>query len=152
MKQKIIIDLLQQKIAAVNGMDHVDEDWGQLDEFAPHPPIQGMTCLIDVEGANFSNIGMHKTQKPVLRQEGTGIVTLTFAKMKLTNSSAKAPKRQQEQARSIHDVIDATHEVIQGFKPSEGSGVLVRLSFRRIRRDDGLQQYRVVYTFAMHNV
>jgi len=44
------------------------------------------------------------------------------------------------------------HKKIHGFRPGENSGSLIRKSFRRIKRDDGIQQYRVVYNIGLNDL
>ena len=143
---------IQNKIAAVAGINYADEDWGQLDDYGQRPPVQWPCCLIDFSGAQYSDIGIDKKASPQNRQEGTGTVTLVFANLKLTNTSAKAPEAQKDVAYLLSGVMEEAHKVIQGFKPAANCGALIRSSFRRIKRDDGIQQYQVIYTMGVHNV
>ena len=142
----------QVKISEVIGISYIDEDWGQLDDYSPNTPVKWPCCLIDVTNIEFSDIGRDKKATPQNRQEGNGSVTLTFANMKLTNTSFKAPQGQKDNARAILDLIEEVHGKIHGFAPVIGSGKLMRKSFKRVKRDDGIQQYQVVYTIGMHNL
>jgi hypothetical protein len=143
---------IQTKLAAVTGIKYVDEDWGQLDDYGPHPPVQWPCCLIDFSGAQYSDIGMDRGAMPQNRQEGTGSVTFTFANLRTTNSSGKAPMGQKELSWLLLGLMEEAHKVIHGFKPGANAGALMRTSFRRVKRDDGIQQYQVIYTIGVHNV
>ena len=146
------LNSIQGKLSSVAPLKYVDEDWGQLDDYSAYPPVQWPCCLIDVNAVQYSNIGMDRAATPIQRQEGTAAISFTFANLRVTNSSARAPKRQQEQAWKLLEIIQQAHEVLQGFRPEENSGVLVRSAFSRVKRDDGIQQYRVTYSLGMHNV
>jgi len=149
---KEFLENTQVKISEVIGISYIDEDWGQLDDYSPNTPVKWPCCLIDVTNIEFSDIGRDKKATPQNRQEGNGNMTLTFANMKLTNTSFKAPQGQKDNARAILDLIEEVHGKIHGFAPVIGSGKLMRKSFKRVKRDDGIQQYQVVYTIGMHNL
>src|SRR5690606_34396430 len=106
----------------------------------------------DIESVNYSDIGMDKTALPINRQEGNYIITISIANLKLSNTSKRAPETQKQNAWSLHNLIEDVHKVIHGFKPHEKSGKLVRVSKRRIKRDDGVQLYKVSYSMGAHNV
>lgn len=149
---KEFLENTQAKINEVPGIAYLDEDWGQLDDYAPNPPVKWPCCLIDMTNVDYSDIGTDKKAMPQNRQEGTGSITITFANLKLTNTSFKAPQGQKDDARAILDLIELTHAKIHGFAPVAGSGRLMRKSFKRIKRDDGIQQYQIVYSIGMHNI
>ena len=143
---------IQSKLEALPGINYVDEDWGQLDDYGPQPPVKWPCCLIDFSGAQFTDIGIERSNTPQNRQEGAGSITLTFANLRTTNSSAKAPIGQKNVAWLLSGLMEDVHKVIHGFKPALHSGSLMRSSFRRVKRDDGIQQYQVIYTLGVHNV
>lgn len=142
----------QAKISEVSTIPYIDEDWGQLDDYSPNSPVIWPCCLIDMSNVDFSDLGIDKKAVPQNRQEATGLVTLTFAHLKITNTSFKAPQAQKDAAWSIHDIIEDAHAKVHGFAPVAGSGKLMRRSFKRVKRDDGIQQYQVVYSIGLHNV
>ncbi|WP_236025505.1 hypothetical protein [Flavobacterium geliluteum] len=149
---KEFIQNTQTKLSEVPTINYIDEDWGQLDDYSPNVPVQWPCCLIDMSNVDFSDLGMNKDAVPQNRQQAAGLITLTFANMKLTNTSFKAPQAQKDIAWSIHDIIEAAHAKVHGFAPVIGSGKLMRRSFKRVKRDDGIQQYQVVYSIGLHNV
>jgi len=149
---KVFLEAIQAKIMEVEAIPYVDEDWGQLDDYSPNYPVKWPCCLIDLQGASFSDTGMQRNASPENRQEATATVTLVFANQKLTNGSGRAPLSQKQATWLIHDIIEAAHKLLHGWRPVEPHGKLVRTGQRKIRRDDGVQMHQVIYTVGLHNV
>ena len=143
---------IQNQLSTIPEFKYVDEDWGQLDDYGPHAPVQWPCCLIDFSAATYTDIGVDKTAIPRNRQQANGSITFVFANLKTTNTSSKAPIAQKNNAWMLSEIIEETHKKIHGFRPGQNSGALTRVSFRRIKRDDGIQQYQVIYTFGLNNV
>lgn len=146
-----ILKSIQNQLLKVDTL-YVNEDDGQLDEYSPNFPVKWPCCLVDIASANFSNNGINRKQIPINRQEAETSIMLTFANLKLSNTSGLAPINQKDNAWSLHTIIEEAHKVIQGFKPDDCTGKLIRTAFRRVKRDDGVQQYAVIYSLGMHNV
>lgn len=146
------LENIQEKLTLVEELKYIDEDWGQLDDYGRDTPVKWPCCLIDIQGIDYTNIGLDKSAKPMQRQEGTATVILKFANLKLTNSSAKSPLRQKETSWLLSKIMQKAHEQIQGFRPSGSSGSLIRTAMRRIKRDDGIQAYQVIYSIGLHDV
>ena len=149
---KQLIENIQQRLTPIKELRYIDEDWGQLDYYSPNFPVQWPCVLIDISSANFSNIGMDKRAKPIQRQMGDVIFTFTIANLKLTNTSSKAPQLQKDNAWSIWDLVEQAHAELQGFSPGTNAGKLIRTSWNRIKRDDGVQEYNVMYSCSLNNV
>ncbi|UWY28819.1 hypothetical protein N4T20_02590 [Flavobacterium sp. TR2] len=115
-------------------------------------PVKWPCCLLDVSAVSYADTGLDRTLVPQNRQEGTANVILTFANLKLTNTSFNAPKLQKDNAWQLHDLIEIVHGKLHAWSPVAGSGKLIRKSFRRIKRDDGIQQYEVIYAIKFQNV
>lgn len=143
---------LETQMSTVTALQYIDEDWGQLDDYGPHTPVKWPCCLVDFADADYSDIGTDRSATPQNRQQATGSITFNFANMKIGNSSKNAPINQKDQAYLLLEIIEDAHKKIHGFRPEDNSGSLIRKSFRRIKRDDGIQQYRVVYTISLNNV
>lgn len=143
---------IQNQLATATALQYIDEDWGQLDDYGPHIPVKWPCCLIDFTGATYTNIGKDRAATPLNRQQATGSITLNFANLKRTNSSKNAPTSQKNDAYMLLEVVETVHGIIHGFCPGENSGALLRSSFRRIKRDDGIQHYQVVYNMGLSNV
>lgn len=149
---KAVLLGIQNQLATATALQYIDEDWGQLDDYGPHVPVKWPCCLIDFSGANYTNIGIDRSATPRNRQQATGNITLNFANLKLTNTSKNSPIGQKNDAWMLLELVETVHGIIHGFCPEEKSGALMRSSFRRIKRDDGIQQYQVVYTLGLNNV
>jgi hypothetical protein len=143
---------LETQLATVNTIQYIDEDWGQLDDYGPHAPVKWPCCLVDFTDADYSDIGKDRTATPQNRQQAFGSITLNFANIKIGNSSKNAPINQKDQAYLLLEIIEEAHKKIHGFRPGDNSGSLIRKSFRRIKRDDGIQHYRVIYNIGLNNV
>ena len=115
---KALIKNIQTRLATLTDLKYVDEDWGQLDYFSPNFPVQWPCVLIDITNAEYSNIGRDKKVIPIERQQAEAVFSFTVANLKLTNTSAKAPVTQKDNAWSIWDLIEEIHKKLQGFNPS----------------------------------
>ena len=140
------------KIQASNKVKYVDEDWGQLDYFSPNFPVQWPCVLIDISNANYADIGKDRSASPVNRQTADTMISITIANLKLTNSSGRAPVLQRDQAFSIWKLTQDIHELLHGWNPTAITGKLIRTGMQRVKRDDGVQEYTVMYSLGMTNV
>lgn len=149
---KAIIDNIKAELAdKVSALNYVDENWGQLDAYNPNFPVKWPCALIDISEASFSNLGMDKSATPVHRQMADFSVEIRLANLKLTNSSTRAPKKQRDEAASIWDIVEDVHKHLQGFAPGPNASKLIRGGMSRVQRDDGVQEYVIVYTSSLHN-
>ncbi len=147
-----LLDAITNKISEVTDIKYTGEDWGQLNDYDPHPPVKFPCALIDEQSASFSDIGMERGASPVNRQEGTTVIVITIATKKLTNTSHRAPQTQKDKAWKIHRTAQRIHEKLHGWCPVEHAGKLIRTGRRKVKRNDGIQQLQVTYTLGMHNV
>lgn len=149
---KQIITTIQNRLSEIAALQYIDSDWGQLDYYSPNFPVKWPCALIDINRANFSNIGIDKQAEPINRQEGEAVVSITLAKLRLTNSSELAPQHQKDDVNSIWDIVEQVHKILQGFSPGDHTGKLIRTGLNRLKRDDGVQQYMITYSLGLHNV
>jgi hypothetical protein len=147
----ILINTQERIKAAVAAIKHVDENWGQLDLYGPQIPVKWPCALIDINQAQFSNIGKDIKAQPVNRQQGTVVLEITVADVKLTNSSGRAPQVQKQPAYRIWQIVNDIHKAVQGWKPDEMAGGLIRVGLSKIRRDDGVQEVRVLYSTGLND-
>lgn len=147
-----IINAIQTKLVQTPGLKYIDENWGQLDYYSTHPPVQFPCCLIDIQNGTYSDIGMDKHAVPMNRQMGLFNVELRVSDIKLTNGSAKAPTNQKHQSRSIFTLIQEIHELIHGFEPTPMCGKLLRRSINKVQRDDGIREYSIIYSGDVQDV
>lgn len=147
-----VIQSIQDKIKTLPTIKYVDEDWGQLDYYAPHFPVKWPCVLIDISNAQFSNLGMDKTASPMNRQTANTNVSLTIANLKLTNTSGNAPQLQKDQGFNIWKLQQDIHALLHGWNPTAGTGKLIRTSMQRTKRDDGVQEYTITYSLGITNI
>lgn len=147
---KEAIQSIQNKLAE-SSSNYIDEDWGQLDYYSPNFPVKWPCTLIDITNSNFQNKGMDKTTTPMHRQTSVNLVGIKIANLKLTKTSKMAPQTQKDAAWSIWDLIEEVHGLLQGFRPLENSGGLIRTGIRRVQRDDGVQEYIVLYSWGLND-
>lgn len=148
--EEIILNI-QNKIKEA-GVKYVDEDWGQLNLFQNDILVQYPCCLFDITDGSFDNIGQNRTKTPKERQLGRFSLELCIADLKLSNTSGKAPLSQKLGAWKIHELIQNIHDKLQGFSPAENCSKLIRKSYKKVRRDDGVQEYRIIYDFEAGNI
>lgn len=149
---KTFLQAIQTKLATIPALKYIDEDWGQMDSYSPNPPTKFPLALIDITSLSFSNIGKDNSASPVNRQMAEGTITFIVSDLKLSNTSQRAPQSQKNNAWSIWTIIDDLHKVVHGWKPTPDSGALIRTNLKRIRRDDGIQEYQITYTIGFTNV
>lgn len=146
------IKAVQERLAEVTELKYIDEDWGQLDYYSPNFPVQWPCALIDITAAQYTDLGVDRRATVRNRQRGEAVVSITVANMKLSNTSSRAPQSQKENARSIWTTIEAIHAIVHGWSPGGSTGNLTRQGVRRIKRDDGVQEYELLYRVAVHDV
>lgn len=149
---KALLQQLQERIAEIKDIKYIDEDWGQLDYYSPNMPVQWPCCLIDIEAVDYSNLGNNFSKTPKNRQNARVQIAFTLANMKLTNTSLQAPRGQKENAWQIFQWVEQLHQQLHGFSPLPNASKLIRTSFGRVQRDDGVQEYKIIYAMEMHNV
>jgi hypothetical protein len=149
---QLILDDVKNKLAAINELKYIDNDWGQLDGYSPNFPVKWPCALVDVSDARYSNIGKDTTMLPQNRQQGEIILTITIATLRLSPSNQKAPAGKKPGANNIYLIIQTVHELLHGYSPTPQAGLLIRTGMQRIRRDDGVHQYTIQYATAIHNV
>ena len=142
---KEILLSIQNRLAEVAALKYIDEDWGQLDLYQNDTPVNWPCCLFDVGTGTFDNVARGG-------QNALFMLELTVAKLRLTNTSLRAPKSQKDHAWEIHGILQGIHEKLQTFRPGQNCSGLIRTSTKRIRRDDGIQEYRVAYSFEVFGV
>lgn len=148
----VILDNIKEKLAETPGLNYIDMDYGQLDDYSPNFPVKWPCALLDISQAAYSNVGQDTARLPKNRQQAEAELTVTVANLKLTNTSRNAPTQQKQDANIIHGIIQHIHGLLHGYTPSEVAGPMIRQNMQRIRRDDGVQEYRISYAFALNNV
>lgn len=149
---KEILNAIQEQIAtAVPAVKYIDENWGQLDLYGPEIPVKWPCVLIDLNQAQFTNIGRNNNVLPPNRQQGTVVIELTVAALKLTNTSFRAPKTQQFHGFEIWEIAKEIHQKLHGWQPVGYSGGMIRTGISKVRRDDGVQEVRLLYSLGLND-
>lgn len=138
---EIIIALVAHLQTQCPGLKYISADWGQLDYYSDHPPVQWPCALVDCTAAQYTNLSQGG-------QLGAYTLLVRIAALPLTNSSAQAPIAQQQQAAAWWLLLESVHQALQGFIPGNACTPLVRSAGRRTRRDDGVMMWEVNYTFS----
>lgn len=146
-----ILENLENELAKISDLKHIDENWGQLNFYGSDYPVMWPCALIRPTSGTYSNIGKDRTATPVNRQEGTQSIEITVADLKLTNTSKRAPLNQKQKGFKIWETVQKVHEILQGFSPAENAGGLVRTNISGVLRDDGVQEVKIIYTVGLHN-
>lgn len=149
---KQILQNIQTRLSEIEELKYIDEDWGQIDYYSPNMPVKWPCCLIDIQSGQFTNISKDFSKNPKDRQRGSFAVKITLANLKLSNTSFRAPQEQKDRAWAIFELMEKIHQKLHGFSPNENCSNMLRLSFGRAQRDDGVQEYAVIYEFEAHNV
>jgi hypothetical protein len=149
---KVILQSIQDVLSTIPELKYIDEDWGQLDDYSPNPPTQFPLALIDIGSLQYSDIGKDRTATPQNRQMATGTIVISIANLKLTNTSARAPQTQKDKAWSIWDIVQSVHEKLHSVAVGGSAGAMMRTAMRKVKRDDGIQEYEVTYTIGVSNV
>lgn len=149
---KVVLENIQTILATIPELKYIDEDWGQLDDYSPNPPTQFPLVLIDIGSLQYSDISRDRSKVPVNRQMATGTIVLSIANLKLTNTSFKAPQTQKNLAWSIWDIVENVHKKLHGISVEGSAGAMMRTAMRKVKRDDGIQEYEVTYTIGLSNI
>jgi len=137
-----LIDDIRERLDGLELFRYIDEDWGQLDDYA-RPPAQYPCALVDIARVQIENTG---------RTTQTLIVTVLVrvADMRLSNSSQKAPEDQRELAKYPLELAQYVYAALHGWhKEDSAYGALSRTGLVRVRRDDGIRQYDISFSTVL---
>lgn len=149
---KTILQSIQNKLSEIKELQYIDQDWGQLNDYAPNIPVKWPCALIDTQSGTFFNLSKDFTKTPKDRQIGRFNVEITIANLKLTNTSFLTPQKQKNDAWEIYSLIEKVHAQLHGFSPNDNCSKMLRSSFQKTQRDDGVLQYTIIYQFEIHNI
>lgn len=141
----LLADIQERLTAQAPALKYIDEDWGQLDDYSPNFPVKWPCALIDCFSATYENMG-NKTQL------GLVMIRLRVADIKLSNSSAKAPAGQKAKSSSFRLLIKAIHKALHGWSGHDHYTALMRVSERRVARNDGVREQEIIYSVEIKDV
>lgn len=142
---KELFQSIQNKLKInVPALKYVDENWGQIDSYAPNHPVKYPLALISLDNIQWSNRGQ-------LQQYGEGVVSITVATLKLGNTSANAPQTQKDTGYAIYELLHQIHLQLHGWKPTGAVNAMLRKSTTAISREDGMQQFRLDFAVLVND-
>ncbi len=137
---KELIAAVMQRIQDTEpNQKYLDQDWGQLDYYASEPPVKFPCILVDLTRASWSNQG-----KKI--QDGPVQISVSISNARLNNSNQKAPAPQRAHASAVWVIIQNVHKALHGWAPLSYCSSLIRESTTRVKRDDGIQEYIMIYS------
>ena len=137
-----LLSAVQTRITASDShIQYMDEDWGQLDYYHESPPVKFPACLLDIEQTSWNKQGLYV-------QDGVIYLSIRIADIRIANTSRSAPTGQRTYASTLWYILSNIHRGLNGWRPQEYPqfGTLARISTQRIKRDDGIREYLVIYS------
>ena len=127
---------LQEKLAEIKELKHIDKNWEQLKY--DQPPVKFPCALLDISSVNYSQLGN-------LAQTANGIIEITVANLQLTPSSEKAPRK--ENAYTVFEIIEKIHQLLHGWSNGEFQP-LIRINLQKLDATKAYEIYKVSYQTA----
>jgi hypothetical protein len=127
----------KEALKSIPSLRYTAEDWGQLDSFN-QPPVRFPCVLLDVEEIRYSDNGRGS-------QQGEASLTVRVADNRAVNGSFQAPPSTSEFA--MFDLLQAVYKALQGLS-GPGFSPLTRRHTVRVRREDGIREFRTSFDFA----
>jgi len=124
---------IQEKLGEITELKHIDKNWGQL--LHEQPPVKFPCALLDINKVDYSQLGM-------LAQTANAVIEITIANFRLTNSSCKAPNK--EDAYAILDIIEKIHQLLHGWSNGEFQR-LTRINTQKLDATYAYEIYKVSY-------
>jgi hypothetical protein len=134
-----LITTICEQLQRVPALKYIGQNWGQLAFFLPNQPVQWPCALVDATNASYTNIGRQGQQAQLT-------IRVIIATQQLTNNSVQAPLMQRQLASEIYNVLEAAAAALHGFTSLNYCTALIRTATQKNDRDDGIQQYTVLYT------
>jgi len=141
----MINDILAAIMSRLNtsepNLKYIDEDWGQLDYYDGQNPVKFPCLLLELQQVTWKN----QSQKV---QDGEMLISLRIADMRLSNSNQKAPSNQRNATYAIWLILENIHKALHGWRPEQipQFGALTRISSNKVKRDDGIREFVIVYS------
>ncbi|MDM1045888.1 hypothetical protein HX004_14105 [Myroides sp. 1354] len=139
-----IYNSILEKLTEIPELKYSGEDWGQLNYYGTDCPVQWPCCVFDMNSATYS-----ETSGP---QQATLQIAFNIANLRLTPNSARASVQQKENSWEVIKLIETIHNKLKRFRPHPQHGRLIRLSLRKIKRQDAIKQYEVIYSISLNEV
>lgn len=137
--EQLLLDVQARLAAEVTALKYIDQDWGQLDYYNPNPPVKWPTALVEFDNAQWTNTGK-------LIQLGVASIRIRTADIRLVPSSAKASPLQKDLSMALVRITQDIHKALHGWTGHDSYTALIRTATRKLKRDDGLQLFDIMFT------
>jgi hypothetical protein len=120
------------------GVNWVDQNFGQLDNFDIKPAVNFPCALIDITGLQYEDLTNGA-------QKANGRIVITIGTTPFTNSSAVTPVSQREKAIQYYEIEHAVHKALHNWVPVPGFEKLLRRNMDKQEREDAIRERVVVF-------
>lgn len=135
MFEEIFLSVEKRIAEQVPDISYIAEDWGQLDFYQNHPPVQWPCLLYDIAEFNYEDMGERI-------QDGEGTISIRLADYNAVNMSALA--QGNSPALSMFRHLTNAYKALQGLQGETFTG-LRRIKLTRVRREDGIREYEMIF-------
>ncbi|MCQ2195311.1 MAG: hypothetical protein MJZ28_10235 [Paludibacteraceae bacterium] len=133
--EEIFIDILN-RLATIEGISYIDEDWGQLETMGDSYPITFPAILIDAPSVTWSNCA---------RNNQTGTLTISVRLIIDCYHDTHYGSTQTDEVAEHIKRYNEVHRCLQGFTPGRACG-LVRTNSQFYTASHGIKVYESTYT------
>ena len=127
---------IQGELGKITDLKHIDKNWGQL--LHEQPPVKFPCALLDISSVEYSQLDH-------LAQKANGIIEITIANFRLTNSSSKAPRK--EDAYAVLEIIEKIHQRLHGWSNGEFQR-LIRVDVQKLDASYAYEVYKISFQTA----
>jgi hypothetical protein len=135
---KPFTDIQNRLAQQVPALRYIDEDWGQLDYYEGHPPVQFPCALIDCGDIAVTQMGGRVMLDKIS-------VVIRIADLRLSNTSNAAPQTQKTAAYQLFETLQQVICALHGWTGSPD------VYGQRVRRKDGIRMYEVTFECLLRN-
>src|SRR5690554_5793 len=139
-----IYNAILSKLTEITELKYSSEDWGQLNYYGTDCPVQWPCCVFDMNAATFSETSG--------AQQGTLQIAFNVANLRLTPNSGRASLQQKANSWEVIQLVEEIHKKLKRYRPHQQHGRLIRTSMRKIKRQDAVKQYEVIYTMSLNEI
>ena len=126
---------IQNRLTEITNLKYIDKDWGQLQY--ENPPVQWPAALLDVEQAEYTQMGRGA-------QKAEADITITVANVNLQRSSAGVAAAKRNNAYATIDLLDEIHQKLQHFSDGQFTP-LMRTQLRKVFNNYNHEVYAMTY-------
>ncbi|KMQ69939.1 hypothetical protein ACM39_02555 [Chryseobacterium sp. FH2] len=139
---KTILESIQTRLSTITEFNYIGEDWGQLNT-DPLVTMNWPCCIYNISRGFYNDLGKDPSQTPKNRQTGKFRLKLNIANPRMDTTNENWIE---------HDLMEKVHIALHGFSPLENCSVLKRNDYKRLKRNNGMIIYKVIYTFEVINI